>query len=138
MKAMAKPCRSKCPISLSLELFGDRWSLLILRDLIFFGTRHYRQFLDSPEGIATNVLADRLKRLEAADIISRKKDPDDGKRFLYTVTPKGLDLLPVLMEIIVWGTKYEPTSTTPGNFLETYQRDPAAVIANIRSQHGTA
>lgn len=95
--------RSRCPIARSLELVGDRWTLLVLRDLLLLGKTRFRDFLDSPEGIASNILAARLKKLEAAGLLTRAADPDDRRRFVYTPTDKGLTLLPLLREMAAWG-----------------------------------
>ena len=100
--------RSHCPVSLALEAIGDRWSLLILRDLIMRGKRHYQDFLNSGEGIATNILADRLARLERQGLISKSHDPEDKRQFRYSPTQKGLDLLPVILEMARWSKKYNP------------------------------
>jgi DNA-binding HxlR family transcriptional regulator len=107
------PRRSGCPISISLELFGDRWSLLVVRDLMFKGRRTFKEFAAAGEGIATNVLADRLERLEAAQLISRDADPADGRRVVYRLTRKGMDLAPVLVEMVVWASRYEDTDAPP-------------------------
>lgn len=108
-KHVASPRRSGCPISIALELLGDSWSLLIVRDLMFKGRRTFNEFLDSGEGIATNVLAERLRRLEGGGIVEKRPDPDDGRRVLYRLTRKGIDLAPVLVEIVVWSATYERT-----------------------------
>ena len=100
--------RSHCPVSLALEAIGDRWSLLILRDLIMRGKRHYQDFLNSEERIATNILADRLGRLERQGLISKSQDPEDKRQFRYSPTQKGLDLLPVIVEMARWSKKYNP------------------------------
>ena len=97
------PKRSNCPISVMLDLIGDRWSLLILRDAIFWGKRRYGEFLATTEGISTNILAARLKQLEAAGMLEKFRDPHDGKVFLYIPTERGLKLVPVLLEAIRWG-----------------------------------
>jgi DNA-binding HxlR family transcriptional regulator len=86
-----------------LDLIGDRWSLLILRDSIFWGKRRYGEFLATTEGISTNILAARLKQLEAAGMLEKFRDPQDGKVFLYIPTERGLKLVPVLLEAIRWG-----------------------------------
>jgi DNA-binding HxlR family transcriptional regulator len=103
--------RSHCPISLSLEVIGDRWSLLILRDLIVFGKQRYGELLQSAEGISTNILADRLVRLEEAGLISRSAD--EGQQVNYAPTKKGSDLRPVLHELARWGLKYDPYARKP-------------------------
>src|SRR3954471_20165646 len=92
--------RSSCPLNASIEMLGDRWSLLILRDMMLRGFRSFKEFLTSYEGIATNILSDRLKRLAAHGIITAQEDPSDGRRLIYVLTPKGLDLAPVLTEMV--------------------------------------
>ena len=103
--------RSKCPISCSLDLFGDRWTLLVLRDLLFLGKQRFREFLESPEGIASNILTDRLRRLESAGLIDRKPDQNDKRRNLYAATASGRDLAPILTEIANWGAVH--TNSAP-------------------------
>ena len=100
--------RSECPIAQSLELLGDRWTLLVLRDMLFFGKSRFREFLDSPEAIASNILASRLKKLEAAGLIERSPDPADRRRYLYTATGKGESLRPLLEELAAWGRTQHP------------------------------
>jgi DNA-binding HxlR family transcriptional regulator len=99
--------RSACPVSLSLEIIGDRWSLLIVRDMMVRALRTFRQFQESGEGIATNILADRLHRLQAAGIIVSEPDAADGRRSVYRLTEKGIDLAPVLLELLIWGVRHE-------------------------------
>ena len=106
--------RSGCPVSISLELLGDRWSLLIIRDLMVRGFRTFKDFQGSSEGIATNILADRLKKLEAAGIVSAEEEESDGRKVNYRLTEKGIDLAPVLLELLVWGARYEETAAPPG------------------------
>jgi DNA-binding HxlR family transcriptional regulator len=105
--------RSGCPISISLEIFGDRWSLLIIRDLLFTGRRTFNEFSAAGEGIASNILAERLRRLEGAELIDRNPDPDDGRKAVYRLTRKGLALAPVLVEMVVWAARYEATDAPP-------------------------
>lgn len=101
--------RSACPISSTLEILGDKWTLLIIRDLMFSGKKTYGEFLQSPEKIATNILADRLLVLEQNGIIEKKAFPGNKVKNLYQLTPKGIDLMPILFEIILWGDKYFET-----------------------------
>ncbi len=103
--------RSHCPISLSLEVIGDRWSLLILRDLVLFGKRRYGELLASEEAIATNILASRLAKLRKAGLIS--KSMDEKRQTLYVPTQKALDLKPVLTELARWGLKYDRHARVP-------------------------
>jgi DNA-binding HxlR family transcriptional regulator len=98
--------RSNCPISCSLDIWGDKWSLLIIRDLIFSQKNRYTDFLKSEEGIATNILATRLQSLEENRIIEKIDDPDGKSKGFYKLTPMGIDLLPILIEIGLWSEKY--------------------------------
>jgi DNA-binding HxlR family transcriptional regulator len=100
--------RSDCPISCSLEVFGDKWSLLIIRDLIFYKKSTYNDFLKSEEGIATNILASRLKALEENGVIEKLAHPDSKAKVLYRLTQKGIDLLPIIMEVYIWSEKHYP------------------------------
>ena len=90
-------------------MLGDRWSLLILRDMMLRNFRSFKEFLQSYEGIATNILADRLKKLIAHGIVTTREDPSDGRKLTYVLTPKGLDLAPVLTEMVLWAAKHEET-----------------------------
>ena len=101
--------RSGCPVNVCLEVFGDRWSLLIVRDLMVRGYKTFKQFQGSGEGIATNMLADRLKKLESSGILEREIEPADGRRVNYRLTQKGIDLAPVLLDLLIWGARHEPT-----------------------------
>jgi DNA-binding HxlR family transcriptional regulator len=123
--------RSTCPISASLEVLGDRWSLLIVRDMLFAGAKTYKQFLASDEKIATNILANRLTTLQQAGIITSEQNPDDGRSLRYRLTNKGLDLLPVLMELSAWGTKYEG-GQPPNGILDAWQNDQAGFVKSVR------
>ena len=100
--------RSGCPVSLGLDIFGDRWTLLIVRDLMFSGKCHYREMLASDEHISSNILADRLKMLLAEGIVTRAGDPSHQQKLVYSLTEKGVALLPVLMAISEWSHQYRP------------------------------
>jgi DNA-binding HxlR family transcriptional regulator len=114
MPVKKKPSRrSSCPINISLEIFGDRWSLLIIRDLMLRSFRTYKEFLSSDEGIATNILADRLQRLETAGIINTTRDAEDGRKVVYRLTEKGIDLAPILVELVLWSAQHEETGAPP-------------------------
>ncbi|RWM13922.1 MAG: transcriptional regulator [Mesorhizobium sp.] len=103
---MTSKGRSGCPISLSLELLGDRWTLLIIRDLAFAGKRHFREFLLSDEGISSRTLAERLRTLQDEGILTRSDDPSHGLKAIYRLTEAGIDLLPVLATLGAWGSKH--------------------------------
>lgn len=98
--------RSGCPIGLSLELLGDRWTLLIVRDLVFAGKTHFREFLQSDEGISSRTLAERLQTLQDEGIVTRSDDPTHKLKAIYRLTEAGIDLLPVLATLGAWGSKY--------------------------------
>src|SRR3984957_18173959 len=99
--------RSGCPLNVSGVIIGDRWSLLIIRDMMLRGFRSYTQFLDTYDRIATNILAHRLKRLQRHGIIATQQDPLDGRKLIYTLTEKGMDLAPVLTEMVLWTAAHE-------------------------------
>jgi DNA-binding HxlR family transcriptional regulator len=112
--------RSACPISYSLDVFGDRWTLLVLRDLVLRNKRRYREFLASDEGIASNILSDRLRRLEDAGIVTREADPVDGRQIIYAVTDKGRSVVPVLLELLAWGASQNDADGSSGRFAESF------------------
>ncbi|HEU5451572.1 MAG TPA: helix-turn-helix domain-containing protein, partial [Terriglobales bacterium] len=99
--------RSGCPVSASLEVLGDRWSLLIVRDLMVRGFRRFKEFQQSGEGIATNILAGRLRRLQQAGIVTAEVDDEDARAVNYRLTEKGIDLAPALLELLIWGSRHE-------------------------------
>jgi DNA-binding HxlR family transcriptional regulator len=101
--------RSECPLNASVEMLGDRWSLLIIRDMMLRGFRTYKEFMENYEGIATNILADRLRKLMAYKIITAEADPSDGRKLIYSLTEKGIDLAPVLTEMVLWAAMHEDT-----------------------------
>ena len=123
--------RSGCPISIALELLGDAWSLLIVRDLMFKDRRTYNDFLMGGEGIASNILADRLRKLEDANIIEKRRDPEDARRFIYRLSPKGIDLAPVLVELVIWSARHEQTDAPPA-VVRSMRSEKAAFIAEAR------
>ncbi|ADM08765.1 hypothetical protein PB2503_03447 [Parvularcula bermudensis HTCC2503] len=128
-----KPHRSGCPISIALEIFGDRWSLLILRDMIFGGKSTYRQFLDSEEAIATNILSDRLRSLEANGLIKKQGSPTDRRVKLFSVTEKGFALAPMLIEMILWSAAHEDTAA-PQEVLDLMVNDRDGFIESLRKK----
>jgi DNA-binding HxlR family transcriptional regulator len=100
--------RSNCPVNLAMEVFGDKWSLLIIRDIMFENKRYFRELLQSEEKIASNILTDRLVMLEQEGIINKTRDPAHKQKNIYSLTAKGIDLLPIFVEIGRWSIKYEP------------------------------
>ena len=121
--------RSDCPVHFALEVFGDAWSLLIVRDLMFKNRRTYSEFLRAEEGIATNVLADRLVRLEADGIIARDEKAGGGVR--YRLTPKGIDLAPVMVEIIGWSAKHDPRTAAEKAFVRRLRTDRRGLLSDL-------
>jgi DNA-binding HxlR family transcriptional regulator len=123
--------RSGCPVSIALDLIGDRWSLLVIRDLMVRGYRTFREFQQSGEGIATNILADRLQRLEAEKIIAAEADEQDARKVNYRLTRKGIELAPVLLELLVWSAQHEKTSAPPEMVAHVVE-NRGAFLAEVR------
>jgi DNA-binding HxlR family transcriptional regulator len=119
--------RSTCPISTSLDVMGDKWSLLILRDMVFAGKSTYGQFLQSEEKIATNVLADRLAILESQGILTKAVAVDKKSKFTYRLTEKGVDTIPILVELTLWGARHCPTVVEAGLLAELQAGKAAAI-----------
>ena len=112
---MHKGHRSECVINMTVEIFGDQWSLLVIRDIIFMNRRHFRELMTkSVEGIASNILADRLQRLVQQGIIVKSQDASHKQKAIYSLTERGIQLLPLLMEIVAWGQKCLPVSRLRG------------------------
>jgi DNA-binding HxlR family transcriptional regulator len=128
--------RSECPLNASVEMLGDRWSLLIIRDMMLRGAHTYKEFLECYEGIATNILADRLQKLVANKIILAKPDPKDGRKLAYRLTAKGIALAPVLTEMVLWAAAHEKTGNAP--LVRQMKEDKEKFLAGIHqrwSQH---
>jgi DNA-binding HxlR family transcriptional regulator len=120
--------KSHCPINFALETFGDTWSLLIVRDIINDHKTSYGEFLDSEEKISTNILADRLTRLEEAGIIRKKKDAIDKRKDRYALTQKGIDLYPMMVEMVLWSAKYDSKTIVTKEFLARAKKDKEGLI----------
>jgi DNA-binding HxlR family transcriptional regulator len=118
-------------VSISLEIFGDRWSLLIIRDLMVRGFRTFKEFQESGEGIATNILADRLQKLKATGIITAEAEEADGRKVNYRLTEKGIDLAPVLLELLIWGARHEETGA-PCALIAKMAKNREEVVAEVR------
>lgn len=123
--------RSGCPLSYTLDFFGDKWSLLIVRDMALNGKSTYGEFLSSEEQIATNILADRLSMLETNGFVTKKVAPDKKSKFVYRLTEKGISLVPVIMEIGLWGSLYNPPGLNP-QLLQALQQDKEGTIRRIQ------
>lgn len=115
--------RSPCPINFGLEHFGDKWSLLILRDLIFKGRRHYNEFLHAEEKVSTSVLRDKLRLLEEGGIITKSQDEIKKSRIRYSLTEKGIKLLPLMVELILWSAEYDPATVARPHYVAWAKRD---------------
>jgi len=124
--------RSGCPINFALELFGDPWSLLIIRDIIYFGKRTYGEFLGSEEGMATNILASRLAHLEQQGILEKRSSARDKRKEEYILTEKGLDLIPVLVEMADWSARHDPHTAAPAEWIALMRADRERMIQLMR------
>jgi len=124
--------RSGCPLNASVEMLGDRWSLLIIRDMMLRGSRTYKEFLECDEGIATNILAARLRKLVAHGIVTAEPDPSDGRKQIYLLTGKGIDLAPVLTEMVLWAAGHEDTGNQA--LVRQMQKNKAKFLAAIRQR----
>jgi DNA-binding HxlR family transcriptional regulator len=113
-------------------MLGDRWSLLIIRDMMLFGYRTFKEFLNSHERIATNILAERLRRLESYGIIASKPDSSDGRKMIYSLTPKGLDLAPVLTEMVLWAAAHEDTGNPA--LIRLIKKDKQKFISEVHAR----
>lgn len=131
MTADKGTARSPCPISYALEIFGDRWTLLVLRDLLLNAHRRYGELLASPEGIATNVLADRLRRLEKRGLVSKARDARDSRQFIYTPTEAAIALVPMLLELITWSARNGGVQV-PGQLVSQFEENRERCIAETQ------
>ena len=126
-----RKAQSDCPINIALEALGDAWSLLIVRDLMFKGRETFKAFLEAEEGIASNVLADRLQKLEVLNIISKRVDMDDARRNVYRLTEMGIGLAPMLVEMVLWSAKYFKTGA-PSEVLEQMTLNRKQFLKQVR------
>lgn len=133
MVTTPSPPRSSCPINFGLEIFGDQWTLLILRDILIQQKRTFREFQASDEAIASNILAERLKRLEGCGLVTREASTADGKVALYNPTDAARDLIPILVEMSYWGATYDRSTGAPPAFKAAYRADREGLIASIRA-----
>lgn len=133
MRNENKKRESGCPVAFGLDTFGDRWSLLVIREMMLKGKTTYGDFLEADEGISTNILADRLKHLETEGIIDKSKDPNNLRSFIYQLTNKGRDLAPVLIEIILWSGKHDHRSFALKSTLKQIKKDRQEFEGKIRT-----
>ena len=129
-----KPARWEgCPIRFGMGVFGDKWTLLIVRDLMFKGKSHYGEFSEPAEGISTNILADRLRKLVQNGIVDKQLDPSNQTKFIYRLTNKGKDLLPIMLAIVDWSEKYDSNTEVPPEFIRKLRRNQSALEKEILS-----
>lgn len=131
---MATQQKSACPINLALEIFGDRWSLLIVRDMMFAGKRHFREFLQSEEGISSNILTERLGKLVEHGVLGKTDDPTHKQKAIYSLTPLGIDLLPVVTQVGIWGRKHTPVTKESGAPAAALEKGGAALQKKMRAE----
>jgi DNA-binding HxlR family transcriptional regulator len=133
MAPSTEPRRSDCPISFALEIFGDRWTLIVLRDLMLRSRQRYKELLQGDEGIATNVLAERLKRLEHRKLITKKRDPADARQFIYLPTELAVSLVPMLVEMTAWGIRTSD-SEVGSDFLDRFETERDKLISDLQQK----
>jgi DNA-binding HxlR family transcriptional regulator len=126
--------RSACPISFTLDFLGDKWSLLVLRDMMLEHKTTYSEFLQSDEGIATNILADRLSMLEMNGFVTKQVASDKKSKFVYTLTDKAIRLVPVIMEIGLWGSEFHPSEAKQQELTESFRKDKLKTIDHIQNE----
>lgn len=124
--------KSHCPINFTVEIFGDTWSLLIIRDMIALGKKTFGEFLESEERIGPSVLADRLAHLERKGIITKKPSETDKRKFIYSLTEKGLDVIPIVYETALWGSKHSLHPVAPDAWFKAMQYDKEKVLKAYR------
>ncbi len=129
MSSKAKPDWNGCPTRYAAGIVGDKWCFLLLRDVLLHGKRTYREFHASPEGISTNILANRLTKLEALGMLTREPDPRKASSVCYYPTQKSKDFLPALLSIMVWATRYDEVTEAPASFAASFANDPTGTIA---------
>ena len=131
--------RSGCPINLTVEMLGDRWSLVILRDIILLGKRHFRELLESNEGISSNILSDRLKMLVDEGMLTRSSDPSHKQKIIYSLTEKSIALVPVLAQISIWGMHHLPVSEGPKRLVQQLEAGGPKywdrIMGDLRREH---
>jgi len=122
-----------CPIRFAAGVLGDRWALVIIRDLMFKNRKYYGDFIAAGEGISTNILANRLLKLESAGVIEKSLDPEHGKRYIYALSEKGVALLPVFLSMMSWAAKYDNDTEMPAAFIKKLLADPQSLAKEIKA-----
>lgn len=133
MKNVDKKRQTGCPIAFGLDAFGDKWTLLIIREMMLKGKKTYSDFLAADEGISTNILADRLKHLEGEGLIEKARDQKNRRSFTYSLTAKGFDLIPIVLEIVNWSGKYDQRAFAMKEILNDIQKDRDGFEVKIRA-----
>ena len=123
-----------CPVRFGMSQFGDKWSFLIIRDLMFKGRKYYNEFLDSGEGISTNILANRLADLEHNGIICKHQDTIKRSKYIYTLTEKGIALMPMMLSMIDWAEKYDSQTEVPVEFVQKLRENPEKLQHELLNQ----
>ncbi len=132
---MIKKFRSSCLIASALDLIGDKWSLLLIRDMLLHKKKTYKELVASEEGIATNLLSTRLKLLESLEVITKRKLPTNKKENIYLLTDKGMDLAPIILEIVVWSDKHVRAYNTEMNAYENANLDKSQYIDRVQQEY---
>ena len=133
MRNENKKRQSGCPVAFGLDTFGDRWSLLVIREIMLRGKTTYSEFMAADEGISSNILVDRLKHLEAEGILKKSRDPENHRSFTYALTKKGRDLAPILVEIILWSGTHDRRPNALRDVLKKIREDREGFEANLRA-----
>ncbi|MFT7633957.1 MAG: DNA-binding HxlR family transcriptional regulator [Mariniblastus sp.] len=133
MRHENKKRQTGCPITFGLDTFGDRWSLLIIREVMLGGKKTYSEFIEADEGIATNILIDRLKHLETEGILEKSRDPNNRRSFIYALTKKGRDLAPIILEIIIWSGAHDDRPVAMRGTLEKINKNRKGFEASLRA-----
>ena len=133
-KNKAKIRQTGCPVAFGLDIFGDRWTLLVIREIMLRGKWTYSEFMEMEEEIATNILIDRLKSLEAEGLVNKERDPENRRSYLYSLTKKGRDLAPILLEIIIWSGEHDKRSFALTGVLEKIDANREGFENSLRSE----
>jgi len=132
---MEKKFRSSCLIASALDLIGDKWSLLIIRDMLLYQKKTFKELIASDEGVASNLLSGRLKLLIQIGLLTKQKLPTNKKENIYLLTEKGIALAPLIMEVVIWSDKYVREHHAAMNAYETHNIDKALVVANVQKEY---